>query len=78
MKDIFARCLKKNVAQVCTLFKMCAYRKEEFQLIPTFVASITGKPTTKFTVVTSLILYVNLLVTASILFCPFPCTKHAV
>ncbi len=31
MKDVFARCLKKNEAQVCTLLKTCAYRKEEFQ-----------------------------------------------
>jgi hypothetical protein len=32
MKDIFARCLKKNEAQVCTLLKLCVYRKKEFQL----------------------------------------------
>jgi hypothetical protein len=31
MKDIFARYLKKNEAQVCTLLKSCAYCKEEFQ-----------------------------------------------
>ncbi len=27
----FARCLKKNEAQVCTLLKSCAFRKEEFK-----------------------------------------------
>jgi hypothetical protein len=31
MKDIFAGCLKKKEAQVCTLLKSCAFRKEEFQ-----------------------------------------------
>ena len=52
MKDILARCFKKNEAQVCTLLKSCAYRKEEFQLIANLIASIAGKPTSKITVVT--------------------------
>ncbi len=55
MKYIFARCLKKNVAQVCTLLKSCTFRKEEFQLIANLIASIAGKPTSKITVVTLLI-----------------------
>jgi hypothetical protein len=42
MKDIFARCLKKNIAQVCTLFKSCAHCKEEFQLTAKLIASIAG------------------------------------
>jgi hypothetical protein len=35
MKDIFARCLKKNIAQVCTLTKSSAYckKKKKFQFI---------------------------------------------
>jgi hypothetical protein len=56
MKDIFARCLKKNVAQVCTVLKSCACRKEEFQLYTSLIASIAGKPTSKITVV-MLLLY---------------------
>jgi hypothetical protein len=54
MKDIFARCLKKNIAQVCTLLKPCAHCKEEFQLIANLIASIAGKLTSKITVVTLL------------------------
>jgi hypothetical protein len=50
MKDVLARCLKKNIAQVCTLLKSCAHCKEEFLLI----ASIAGKLTSKITVVTLL------------------------
>jgi hypothetical protein len=40
MKDILARCLKKNIAQVCTLPKLCAHCKEEFQLNANLAASI--------------------------------------
>ncbi len=29
MLDVFARCLKKKIAQVCTLLKQCANIKEE-------------------------------------------------
>ncbi len=43
MKDIFARCLKKNIAQLCTLLKLCAHCKEEFQLTANLTASIAGK-----------------------------------
>ncbi len=54
MKDIFARCLEKNIAQVCILLKSCAHRKEGFQLIANLIASIAGKLTSKITVVTLL------------------------
>jgi hypothetical protein len=47
IKDVFARYLKKNIAQVCTLAKLCAYRKEEFQFIANLIASIAGKLTSK-------------------------------
>jgi hypothetical protein len=47
MKDVFARCLKKNIAQVCALAKSCAYRKEEFQFIANLIANIAGKLTSK-------------------------------
>ncbi len=30
MKDVFVRCLKKNLAQVCMLLKTRAYHKEKF------------------------------------------------
>jgi hypothetical protein len=40
MKDIFTRCLKKNIAQVCTLLKLCANCKEEFQLTANPTVSI--------------------------------------
>ncbi len=46
-KDIFARCHKKNIAQVCTLLKSCAHCKEEFQLIANIIASIAGKLTSE-------------------------------
>jgi hypothetical protein len=39
-KEVFARYFKKNIAQVCTLAKSCAYRKEEFQFIANLIASI--------------------------------------
>jgi hypothetical protein len=45
MPDIFARCLKKKIAQVCTLFKLCAGCKEKFQLIANLTASIAGELT---------------------------------
>jgi hypothetical protein len=54
MKDVLARCLKKNIAQVCTLLISCAHCKEEFQLIANLFASIAGKLTSKITVVTLL------------------------
>jgi hypothetical protein len=57
MKDIFARCLKKNMAQVCTLSKLCAYRKEEFQLIANLIASIAGKLTSKTITVVTVLIY---------------------
>jgi hypothetical protein len=37
MKDIFARCLEKNIAQVCTLLKSCTHCEEEFNLLPTLL-----------------------------------------
>jgi hypothetical protein len=40
-KEVFARYFKKNIAQVCTLAKSCAYRKEEFQFIANLIASIS-------------------------------------
>jgi hypothetical protein len=40
MKDIFTRCLKKNIAQVCTLLKLYAKCKEEFQLTANLTASM--------------------------------------
>jgi hypothetical protein len=45
MKDLLARCLKKNIAQVCTLFKLCASCKEKFQLTANLTASIAGELT---------------------------------
>jgi hypothetical protein len=42
MKDVFARCLKKNIAQVCTMAKSCAYHKDELQFIANLIASIAG------------------------------------
>jgi hypothetical protein len=45
MKDIFVRCLKKNIAQVCTLLKLCAKCKEEFQLTTNLTSNIAGKLT---------------------------------
>ncbi len=55
MKDIFARCLKKNIAQVCTLLKLCENCKEEFQLTANLTASIAGELNIlKITVVTLL------------------------
>jgi hypothetical protein len=45
MKDIFARCLKKNIAQVCILLKLCASCKEEFQLTADLTAGIAGELT---------------------------------
>jgi hypothetical protein len=47
IKEVFARCLKKNIAQVFTLAKSCAFRKEEFQFIANLNASIAGKLTSK-------------------------------
>jgi hypothetical protein len=32
MKDVFARCLNKKVAHVCTLLRLSVNCKEEFQL----------------------------------------------
>jgi hypothetical protein len=43
MKDIFARCLKNNIAQVCTLLILCANCKEEFQLTANLIASFAGE-----------------------------------
>jgi hypothetical protein len=77
IKDIFARCLKKNEAQVQYVDCLNHVRivKRDFNLI----LSIAGKPTSKITVVTLLInIYVNLLIPASILFYLFPCTKYVV
>jgi hypothetical protein len=45
MKDIFARCLKKNIAQVCTLLKLCAHCKEELQLTANLTAGVAGELT---------------------------------
>jgi hypothetical protein len=75
MKDIFMRCLKKNIAQVCTLLNSCAHCKEEFQLTTNLIASITGKLTFKNYSGYVTNVCVNLLVTASILSRPFPCTN---
>jgi hypothetical protein len=41
-------------SQLCTLLKLCAHYKEEFQLIVDLIASIAGKLTSKITVVTLL------------------------
>ncbi len=43
MKDVFARCLKKNIAQVWTLLKLCAHCKEEFNLLPTLLQVLLEK-----------------------------------
>ena len=75
MMDIFAKCLKKNIAQVCTLPKSCAHCKEEFQLLANLIASIAGELTSKDHSSYVANVCVNLLVTANILFCPFPCTN---
>ncbi len=48
MKDIFARCLKKNIAQVCTLLRSCAYCKEEFQLTINLTSIIAEKKLTSW------------------------------
>jgi hypothetical protein len=68
MKDIFTRCLKKKIAQVCTLPKSYAHCKEEFQLIVNFIASIAEKLTSKDHGSYVANACVNLPVTASILF----------
>jgi hypothetical protein len=68
MMDIFAKCLKKNIAQVCTLPKSCAHCKEEFQLLANLIASIAGELTSKDHSSYVANVCVNLLVTASILF----------
>jgi hypothetical protein len=55
MKDIFVRCLKKNIAQVCILLKLCVYCKEEFQLTANLTTSTAEKINIlKITVVTLL------------------------
>jgi hypothetical protein len=48
MKDVFARCLNKNKAQVCTLLKTCALSERG---ISTFIASTAGKPTSEIYIV---------------------------
>jgi hypothetical protein len=47
MKDIFTRCLKKNIAQACMLLILCAKRKEEFQLTANLTANITRELTSQ-------------------------------
>ncbi len=37
MKDVFARRLEKNIAQVCTLLKSCTHCEEESNLLPTLL-----------------------------------------
>jgi hypothetical protein len=37
MQDILARCLKKNIAQVCTLLEGCTNVKRSFNQIPTLL-----------------------------------------
>jgi hypothetical protein len=37
MKDIFARCRKKNIAQVFALLKLCLRCEEEFNLLSTLL-----------------------------------------
>jgi hypothetical protein len=68
MKDVFARCLKKNIAQVCTLAKSCAYRKEEFQFIANLLQVLLENwhPNNHSSYGANV--YVNLFVTANTLF----------
>ncbi len=75
VKDIFTRCLKKNVAQVCTLLKSCAYHKEEFKLYCQPYYKYRWKTNIQDHSGYVVDIYVNLLIPASILFLSFPMYK---
>ncbi len=76
MKDIFARYLKKNKAQVCILLKSCAYVKRNFNLMPTLVqVSLENQhPRSKW--LRYLCINIYLVIPASILFYLFPCPRY--
>jgi hypothetical protein len=52
MLDIFGRCLKKKIAQVCTLLKKCMSIKEEFTAKYHPCCNIIKKLTSQSTVAT--------------------------
>ncbi len=70
MKDISARCLKKNIAQVCTCPNCVHIVKRNFNLLPTYCKYCWKTDIQKITVVSLLMYAQNLLITASILFVP--------
>jgi hypothetical protein len=72
MKDIFVRCFKNNVAQVCTLPKSCAHCKEEFQFIANLISSIAGKLTSEDHSIYVANACINLLIKQASLFSSFP------
>ncbi len=71
MQDIFARCLKKNIAQVCTLLIHVLVVQRSFSYCQSY-ASIAEKTNIQGITVVMYVtnVRVNLLVTASILFVP--------
>ncbi len=73
MQDIFARCLRKNIAQVCTLLKWCTNVKRNFNRIPTLLQALPKNSHPKSTVVT-LLMQRRIPVATSSLFDLFPCT----
>jgi hypothetical protein len=75
MQDLFARCLKKNTAEVCTLLNSVLIVKRNFNLLPILLQVLLRKLTSEKSQWLRCRCMRKLICNSKISSCPFPCPK---